>query len=583
MGGLASEQIEDQIGGLSKQVWQMLDVSAVPEHHKKTCVRLNALGSPFYFGKAILNYRDLSPGIHWHMLKSMERDVIKQVQEWPRGHFKTTCFSITTPMWWSLPFTDNDEGLMRGLGYGDAWIRWMRRAHDQDTSTLIMSETDSNAEKIGKEISLHYINNKLYLNIFPEIKPKRNETWNMSSMTHNRAGNFSREGTYEMAGVGQTLQSRHYVRVIEDDLWGQDALYSPTEAEKTIEFHQKVPGLYRPDRERPGHIGDNLIVGNRWGVNDLNGWVRKFQPSYEFETHAVDGGCCEEHPKGICIFPEMYNQEKLQELRESFGPTGYAAQYLNNPLDESNRKFQDDWLQHYNLDLSEHPFGARDAEGRVKMITALRHETHDGRVIPDVFLSQLTRFIVVDLLHDENSKTGRARHSVLTMGYLPGKQPRMYILNSWAKRCTYNEMTDVIFARAAAWRVGTIWVEVLAGQDGWLLYFREKNKSMGNGLQRPLKIEPLKKDRSPAAKDRRISALEPLFASQVIWACRGDRGYTDFRTEYDAYKSNQTVDILDTLGYSPQCIPENAGDQNEIRQFMRKRESLITGQMSGGY
>jgi hypothetical protein len=205
-------------------------------------------------------------------------------------------------------------------------------------------------------------------------------------------------------------------------------------------------------------------------------------------------------------------------------------------------------------------------------------------VIPDVFLSQLTRFIVVDLLHDENSKSGRARHSVLTLGYLPGKRPRLYILNSWAKRCTYNEMTDVIFARAAAWRADAVWVEVLAGQDGWLYYFREKNKSMGNGLARPLRIEPLKKDRTPAAKDRRISSLEPLFASHIIWACRSDRGYTDFRTEYDAYKSNQTVDILDTLGYSPQCIPENAGSQEEIREFMRKREALITGQMSAsGY
>lgn len=576
--------VEDLVGGLSKQVWQMLDISAVPEHHKKTCVRLNALGSLYYFGKAVLNYKDFAPHIHWHMCASMERDIIKQVQEWPRGHFKTSVFSISTPIWWALPFTDNDEGLMRGLGYGDAWIRWMRRAHDQNTSTLIISETDDNAEKIGKEISLHYMANKLFTTIFPEITPKRSDTWNMSSMMHPRQGSYFREGTYELAGVGKALQSRHYPRIVEDDLFGEKALYSPSEAEFTIDFHRKLPGLFRPDNARPDHIGDNLVVGNRWAAKDLNGWIRSNQPSYQFETHAVDGGCCEFHPKGQVIFPEMFSGQKLAELRESLGPTAYAAQYLNNPLDDSNRIFQDHWLKHYRLELTEHPFGSRDTAGHVKMITALQHETHDGTVIPDVFLSQLHRLMIVDPCHSDDDKRGRSRHAVITVGYLPGKNPRIYLLNTWAKRCSFDEMTDVIFARAAAWRVSTVWVEVLAGQDGWMYYFREKNKSLGNGLQRPLKIEPLKKDRSPDAKRRRISATEPMYAAGMVYACRSDRGYTDFRTEYDAYESNQTIDLLDCTGYIPQCLPENAGDVNEIRQFMRKRESLITGQMgAGGY
>lgn len=567
-----------------KHSWEMLDIAKVPPQHKKSCVRLNALGSLFYFAKAVLDFRDLSPGMHWYMCSTMENDIIKQVQEWPRGHLKTTIFSISTPMWWALPFTDTEERLMRGLGYGDEWIRWMHRAHDQNTSTLILSETDDNAERIGKAISNQYSANRLFASLFPEIMPERSNTWNMSTMMHKRNGGMHQEGTYEMAGVGKALQSRHYPRIIEDDLFGEKALYSPSEAKFTIEFHKKLPGLYRADAERPGHIGDNLVVGNRWGVNDLNGWIRKNQPSYKFETHAVDGGCCEMHPKGIMIFPNMFNVDKVRDLRETFGPTGYAAQYLNNPLDESNRKFQDSWLKHYNLNLTEHPFGARDDKGQVKMLTAIQHEMQDGKNLPDVFISQLHRFIVVDLLHDENSKTGRARHSVLTMGYLPGKSPRLYILNSWAKRCSYEEMTSIIFARAAAWRVATVWVEVLAGQDGWLYYFKEKNRSLGNGLPRPLKIEPLRKDRSPDAKRRRISSLEPLLSQGMIYACRGDKGYTDFRTEYDAYESNQTVDILDTLGYSPQCLPENSGDTDSIRDFMRKREAMITGQMgAAGY
>lgn len=488
-------------------------------------------------------------------------------------------------MWWALPFTDTDERLMRGLGYGDEWIRWMRRAHDQNTSTLILSETDENAEKMGKEISLHYKENKVFQDTFPEITPDKSATWNMSSMTHKRDGAFTREGTYELAGVGKALQSRHYPRIVEDDLFGEKALYSPAEAEFTIEFHRKLPGLYRADAERPDHIGDNLVVGNRWAVNDLNAWIRRNQPGYTFETHAVDGGCCEKHPKGQLIFPEMFTPAKLAELRESFGPTAYAAQMLNDPQDESNRRFQDSWLQHYRLDHQPHPNGIRSEgklengiyrQGAIKMVTALQHDVYDGTAVPDVFPSQLQRFIVVDVLHDEEQKKGRSRHAIMTLGYLPGKKPRLYILSAWAKRCLFEEMTSVLFARADTWRVDTIWVEVLAGQDGWALYFKEKNR---NRLGRPLRVQPLRKDRSSGAKEKRIDALEPLFSQGMIWACRGDRGYNDFRTEYDSYKSNQTIDLLDTLGYFPQCITENGQSPDAVHDFLRKREMQITGQM----
>lgn len=566
-----------------KMKWAMIDLREVPERHRKACFRLNSLGSNFYFGRGVLNYRGFSPNLHLHMARSVERDKIKSVKEYPRGTFKTSLFSITTPIWWALPFSENDEGLMRGLGYGDEWIRWMKRAHDQNTSTLILSETDDNAEKIGKEISLHYRENEVFRDIFSEILPDKSATWNMSSMMHRRTA-VGREGTYELAGVGKTLQSRHYHRIISDDLWGEDALYSPTEAERTISFHQKIPGLYRPDQVRPDHIGDHLVVGNRWGVNDLNGWIKKNQPSYDFETHAIDGGCCPDHPKGEMILPEFFSPAKIQELRESFGPTGFAAQYLNNPLDESNRIFRDEWLQHYSLSNVLHPFGARESDGSIKLLTAIQHDTFDGTTEKDVYLSQLQRFIILDPAHTEDAKRGRARHAIQTIGYLPGKKPRFYILNSWAKHCSYSEMIDTVFTRARAWKVPMVWVEVLAGQDGWMYLLRERNNNyQSRGLASPLRIEPLKKDRSPDAKRRRIHATEPLFADHRVWVNRMDSGYTDFRLEYDAYESNATIDLLDTFGYAPQCVTPNSETREEGQEWLRKRENFISNQMAVGY
>jgi hypothetical protein len=562
-----------------KNEWSLIDLRLIPEKHRRSAFRLNALGSNFYFGRGVLGYKDFTPNLHYKMCRSVEQDILKAIKEYPRGCFKTSVFSITTPMWWALPFTESDEKMMRTLGYGDEWIRWMKRAHDQNTSTLILSEVDENAQKMGREITTHYRENVVFQQTFPEIQPpwNRSTIWNMSSMTHKRSGNGTREGTYEVSGVGGALQSRHYPRVIEDDLFGEKALYSPTEAEYIIEFHRKLPGLYRADPARPDHIGDNLVIGNRWAVHDLNGWIRANQPSYDIETHAIDGGCCPDHPKGVMIFPELFGPEKIRLLREQLGPTAFAAQYLNNPLDESTTVFRPEWIQHYSTQNVPHPFGARDADGQMRLLTAFQHDTFDGKVMKDVYLSELQRFVILDPAHTEDEKRGRARHAIQTIGYLPGKKPRFYLLNSWAKHCTYSEMVDVALARAKAWKVDRLWCEVLAGQDGWMYYLREKNRDVN------IRVEGLKKDRSPGAKDRRIMSLEPLFANHQIWASRADAGYTDFRFEYDAYKSNQTVDLLDTLGYATQCVNLGAGTREETADWMRRRENWISNQTGIGY
>jgi hypothetical protein len=564
----------------------MIDVSSMPSHLKRSCVKLNALGSLFYFAKAVLGYGMLNHTLHWNMAASVEKEELSDVFEYPRGHLKTTIYSHSAPIWWALPFDEEDEALMRGLGYGDEWIRWMRRAHDQNTSTIIISETDENAEAMGEEISAHYETNDLFRHLWPQILPDRSCTWNKRKMKQKRKGSADKQGTFELAGVGKAMQSKHANRIVEDDLFGEKALFSPSEAEFTISFHQKLPGLFKPDPMRPHHVGDIVVVGNRWGLHDLNGWIRKNQSTFRFETHAVDGGCCNLHPKGKFIFPEVFNEQKLAVLREQLGPSNVAAQYYNNPLDDSVRRFRHEWLKHYLLVKTPNSNGILDEDGELKMVTTIRHEVVEGKIERDIYISQLQRFIVIDVLHNENSSSrGRSRHCVLTIGYLPGKEPRFYLLNIFAKRCSYTSMADEVFRQARRWRVSTVWVETLAGQDGWLYYFRERNLSaQKSGLQRPLKIESLKKDRSPDAKHRRICSLEPLFFSGSIYATRQDSGYEDFKSEYDSYPSDQTIDTLDTLGYAPQCIEAGGQDREEIARAMRQREAMITSQMgAAGY
>src|SRR5580698_3759999 len=129
--------------------------------------RLNGLGDAFYFIKFILRKKRLSNTFHRQYCNELMCWNLKEVFEVPRDHFKTTIGSVGFPIWWALPFTERDEKLMRMLGYGDEWISWMHRAHDQNTRTLIAMEVIKNAWKVGKKISGEYKNNSFFRNLFP--------------------------------------------------------------------------------------------------------------------------------------------------------------------------------------------------------------------------------------------------------------------------------------------------------------------------------------------------------------------------------------------------------------------------------
>ena len=118
------EKIAEAYKLLQPQRWKTIAIEPdwKPET-KKAALRLNGLGSLFYFNKTILNHNRLSPGLHGYMCSELESASLRLAMEIPRDHFKTTVASVGAPMWWALPFNDQDEELMRRLGYGDEWMR----------------------------------------------------------------------------------------------------------------------------------------------------------------------------------------------------------------------------------------------------------------------------------------------------------------------------------------------------------------------------------------------------------------------------------------------------------------------------
>lgn len=622
---LIEEQSAALIAADPIQKWREIPITtAMTPAAKVAAVRMNAFGSLYWFVKYVLGRNRLSPALHGMIARDMERDSLRLSLEIPRDMFKTTLASEGAPIWWALPFTDRDEELMRSLGYGDGWIRWMYRAHNVNNRTLIASETIDNAMKIGTRIAGHYESNALYRELFPSIIPRssmenpsnaRKKRWNSKSLTQNRTESHG-EGTYDFIGVKGALQSRHYDRQVIDDPVGEKAIKSDLVMHDTIEWIKKLSGALDSDPNDPDKLNDQLFIGNRWSQRDVGAWLRDTQPDMNFITHSAEGGCCALHPPGHSIFPEEFSMKKLAELRQVWGSYNYSAQYLNNPVDPEAVRFRLSWLRRYTIiprilesgvtiansqQLSHAltPAEVLRQQGRMenaghtpqRLISTLSHEVQSGESIDDIRAGLLERVAILDPNHGE--QRGRARHAIVVLGFYnnPPAPRRIYLLDCWAEASSHDKMIDRLIGTRAddpglafKWRVHHIYLESeVAGQQGWLRYFKEKVANMG--VKASFTIRPLKTNKSAGAKDERIVGMEPIYENGLLWIPRSGGGVDQFLGEYETYPNGRTVDILDVMGYSAQCWGQSSPERTRdfVRTELSRRAMMIQSVGVAGY
>lgn len=548
---------------LSFEQWRIIDSSKLSsDKEKRIAYRLNALGSFYFFCKVVLKKYRFVDHFHGKLARNIECFHVQKVIEVPRDHFKTTIFSECASMWWSLPFTDVDEAYMRVLGYSDNFIRWMRRAHDRDTNTLIISEVVDNCIKFGIRIDAHYANNALFRNLFPEIIPDETCKWTEKSKTHKRTkSSVNGEGTYDFLGVGGALQSRHYKRMIEDDLVGKKALRSDTVMNDTIQYHQLLVGGFDSSEDDKVIGNDELIVGNRWSEKDLNQWIRDNEDYFEIINHSALGGCCNDHPLGKIIFPEEFSFEKLDKWKKRLGPYLFSCQFLNDPVAPGATRWTEDLLNYYEYALGDEKF---DAKGNKYRPVKLVHETKNGKIIKDIWPRELLISMVVDPNH--SGSDGSCRHAITVTGlYKP--LGRLYLLDCFAESVGYEKLVDKIFEWVEKWNLRKVWLETVAAQK--YLKFHLDQKIATLPFEKRFKIEPLKTERTENGKALRIESMDPFYYNNQFFCSRHD---TKFVEEFRKYPVGKTVDILDTLGYAPQTW-ENVANAADVKAFVQKQNA----------
>jgi predicted phage terminase large subunit-like protein len=429
-------------------------------------LRLQAEKSFYFFAKAVLGFKDLTAHIHkplCDMLQNMVEGVsdvsqltgARNLVMLPRGWFKTTVASIAFPVWLSLKFPN--------------------------IMILLVQNTYTNAEGKLRSIKGIYEGNELFRALWPERLPTKDCKWVKDSLCINRSRKDLPQSTFECAGIGVQLTSRHYDLIIEDDTvapelneLGEENLAPSKESiGQAIGFHKLInPLLVDPKRSMI------LVIGTRWFEKDLLSHImdnEKWFKCYIRACRENDEGKAD--PKGKLTFPERFDDQALSQLEQSMGPYMFSCLYLNAPMASADMVFRIDWIQYF----EEEPYG-------------LEVYTH------------------VDLAGDASLQKGTDNdyNVVMTTGKHRGTG-RIYVLHYWRKRTNPGEVVDEIFRQEKVYNPRKVVVESVGYQNTLIYWLNEEMAKQKHYFL----VEDIKHGRT--SKEARIRGLQPLFAAGHVY------------------------------------------------------------------
>jgi hypothetical protein len=505
-------------------------------------MRHRFLNESYYAATMVLGYNMLRPSTHGPLCLFLDTcKSKKRMEQMPRSHFKTTIVTVT----------ESIQEIMR--------CNWLRN--------LIVGDTDTNAEKHLQKIKRHLEGNQLLRWLFPEMVWENPDaqapSWSKRELMLPGAAKEHGEMSFDAIGAGSGVVSRHYDRIVADDLIGDDELYSETEMSKTIEWATGLESLFVPPIEE----GQLDIPCTFWRTDDVYAFFETFfghneeairtgPYSYQRGELAVFRRSVIED--GKIIFPEAINEKFLIRLRE-VNPERYAAQYANDPYASDVAYFQRQYLRYYNWLIPEHVI---------------------GRPLP----SGLVERIPVNSLHimsycdphaggSVEKRIGGTRAAVITVGVQPNTG-QIFMLDCWIKKAPTNLIISEIIRQNEKWQPQFFSIEA-NGLQKMIKPWLEERVARENRLDVPYRPYIPK---GPKDGDRRIRGLQPLFRAGQIWL---QEGFHEFVGEFLAYPRG-TKDGLDCfaqglLDWGTGFDGVTEAEVEEFEENLRQRCSVATG------
>jgi hypothetical protein len=446
--------------------------------------------SLFFLARAVLGFTDLDVNIHLPICIEMQKpENTRMLVMLPRSWFKSTVASIAYPIWLAI--------------------------NNSDIRILIVQNSMTNAKKKISSIKQIFDTNALLQTLFPELMPRGDRPWSSDCLTVNRKISAP-EGTFEPAGTGTAVTSRHYDVIIQDDTVAPDfdqmsgEIQQPTqlEIEKAIGWHKLChPLLIHPIRSQI------IIVGTRWAKEDLLGWVIKNSSNYKIisrsalERPGYIGEPASKEQGGVPIW-ERFDQSVLDELEVSLGTFMFSLLYLNIATNSINQVFKRSYIKYYDTV----PFG-------LLYCTSVDPAPSDSA----------------------GKRMDSDYNAIVTTG-VDVRTGIVYVAFYSQLRGDPGEIIEIIFHHYQVFKPVVVKVESVAYQKTLCYWIQRRQEE----LNKRFYIEQVKN--AKISKKARILALQPWFAADKI---RLKPGQNDLERELLSFDPNKQTsahdDIIDAL------------------------------------
>ncbi len=519
---------------------------------------------PYYFIKVVLGYADLVQHFHGEeierFISNIEEGVLKQAIEFPRGHFKTTCYTIGCGIWFVLPVHESDRKYaIEKLNIpADVWDR-RAKLHNQNYSQLLAFESaDNGSVKLG-EIERHFEKNQLFRTCFPEISYQKSEEespWNSRAMRIRRTakGYLIGEASFEVMGVDAALQSRHYDIIWEDDIVGKAATEQPTVMASTIRWHGLLSGVTGGANLKASTW--RFLVSNRWGYSDLNSHIQRSDPDFVFHTRSVME-YDDKQQKDVWIFPERLGHWKtLEAFRKSTNLTkfDFACQYMNRPFLEGDREVDVDKLHRYTV----------EENGEIVCNCGYR-----------TFASHMMRYAHYDP-YNAKGKRSTSAPAIAVVGLASDLNKHVFLLDYFIAKGDYGRIFSQIVGYNNLWWPDVWTYEDVANQNMAEFYIRELQKSEEFKKAKHKQFRRIIPAKTGGrAKEVRIrDSLFPKLENGVFSCRTTQQAFLTMLETWPAEMPDHDYDLLDALAQGP-AVWRHPKSEDDTKQEQLTEEQLL--------
>ena len=422
-------------------------------------------------------------------------------------------FKLFHRQWFEQGLMDDDELTLGPRGFAKTTIRGVVRSIyklilNPNNQLAIVSDTQEQAVKFMSETKMQLEKNKLLRMLFPYLAP--GDLWSNKEISIIGKTEINKEASITALGIGQGTGS-HFDDLLLDDVVDYENVktkYRRDDLENII--NMTLLPMLKPG----GHVHYN---GSRYHDDDLYGrMIAKgiFNNQYLNNHKAIQDN-------GDSLWPEMMPIEELLKIKNKRGSIAFNSQYQNDTtLMKQGKIFKREWFKYFKKEI---------LNGEMHFITT------DGR---KVALNDLKCYQTCDMAISK--KETADYFVVLTFGV--DDLGNIYIFNLMRGRYSWNEQKR--------------YVPENYRRNSPLCWLGIESNQFQTALADEVNVFTdisVKKLMPKGDKVSRAMGMSAKFETGKVYIWNKLPSLGDFEDELTAFPEGQHDDIVDTVGYIPQC------------------------------